>query len=451
MKQFYGFGRPANVNLSLVKRSVGILMAMALLLVFLPFAHAQTEATVSGTVQDPSGAVIPGAQVTLTNEATSDTRQVTSNATGFFAFPALVPGTYSVKATMKGFVPKEITGIVLHAGDSRTIPNFALAVGSATQSVTVQAETQIIPMTTGSRSEVLDYKDIQNVALEGRDVTEMLKVLPGVVETPNGLSNGPSFNALTVTAQTSSVGNGLNVSGAEYRGPQQLLSDGVNVIDPGDMGGSIGTINPEMVQEMTVLTSNFGADQEFGPVVISTISKSGSDHFHGEAYFDARNDAMNANDWQSNHQGKPKGGASYYYPGGNFGGYVPKTNKKLFFWGGYERWLQNQGNANVLQSYIPSPEMMAGDFTNDNADNQALCPNGFAATTGPNAGAANGQWCNDLGGTDYADGTSATLSQNLPGYHQSRSGGKPVAYDDGQSIPATMIDPASKALVVLLA
>ena len=79
-----------------------------------------------------------------------------------------VPGTYSVKATAKGFVPKEITGIVLHAGDSRTIPNFALAVGSATQSVTVQAETQIIPLTTGARSEVLDYRDIQNVPLTGR-------------------------------------------------------------------------------------------------------------------------------------------------------------------------------------------------------------------------------------------------------------------------------------------
>ncbi len=434
MKQFYGFGRSANINLSLVKRSVGMLMAMALLLVFLPFAHAQTTATVSGTVQDPTGAVVPGAQVSLINEATQDTRVVTSNSDGFFAFPSLVPGTYTVKASMKGFVPKEITGIVLHAGDSRTIPNFALAVGSATQTVTVQAESQIIPLTTGARSEVLDYKDIQNVALEGRDVTEMLKVLPGVVETPNGLSNGPSFNALTVTAQTSSVGNGLNVSGAEYRGPQQLLSDGVNVIDPGDMGGSIGTINPEMVQEMTVLTTNFGADQEFGPVVISTISKSGSDHFHGEAYFDARNDALNANDWQSNHQGKPKGGASYYYPGGNFGGYVPKTNKKLFFWGGYERWLQNQGNANVLQSYIPSPEMMAGDFTNDNADNQALCPKGFSAT------GANGQWCNDLAGTAYADGTTALPSASLPGYNAT------TGYSNGQSIPATMIDPASKAL-----
>ena len=80
----------------------------------------------------------------------------------------------------------------------------------------------------------------------------------------------------------------------------------MNVIDPGDMGGSIGTINPEMVQEMTVLTSSFGADQEFGPVVISTISKSGSDHFHGEAYFVARNDALNANDWQATTRGNRK-------------------------------------------------------------------------------------------------------------------------------------------------
>src|ERR1035437_1878723 len=174
MKQFYGFGRSANVNLSLVKRSVGILMAMALLVVLLPFAHAQTTATLSGTVQDPTGAVIPGAQVTLVNQDTQDTRLATSNETGFFAFPSLLPGSYSVKATAKGFVPKQLTGIVLHAGDSRLVPDFALAIGSAAQSVTVQASSQMIPMTTGSRSNVLDYKDIQNVALVGRDVTEML-------------------------------------------------------------------------------------------------------------------------------------------------------------------------------------------------------------------------------------------------------------------------------------
>ena len=389
-----------------------------------PVMHAQTTAQLSGTVQDSTGAVIPGAQVKLVNTANQDTRIATTNSAGLFAFPSLVPGTYSVQVSAKGFNSKQVTGIVLNAADTREVPAIVLAVGSSVESVTVQAQAQLIPTTTGARSEVLDYKDIQNVALEGRDVTEMLKVLPGVVESPNGLSNGPSFSAITVTAQTSSIGNGLNISGAEYRGPQTLLSDGVNVIDPGDMGGSIGTINPEMVQEMSVLTSNFGADQEFGPIVVSTISKSGTDHYHGEAYFDARNDALNANDWQSNRNHLGKGGASYYYPGGNFGGPVPKTHNKLFFWGGYERWLQNQGNANILRSYIPSPEMMAGDFSSDNADNNALCPNGFSSNV-------TGQWCNDLSGTVLPDGTSPTPAGNGA---------------TGAIIPAADIDPASKAL-----
>ena len=399
-------------------------IGLVLFLFSCPVMHAQTTAQLSGTVQDSTGAVIPGAQVKLVNTANQDTRVSMTNSAGLFAFPSLVPGTYSVQVSAKNFNSKRVTGIVLNAGDTREVPAIILAVGNSVQSVTVQAQAQLIPTTTGARSEVLDYKDIQNVALEGRDVTEMLKVLPGVVESPNGLNNGPSFSAITVTAQTSSIGNGLNISGAEYRGPQTLLSDGVNVIDPGDMGGSIGTINPEMVSEMSVLTSNFGADQEFGPIVVSTISKSGTDHYHGEAYFDARNDALNANDWQSNRQHLGKGGASYYYPGGNFGGPVPKTNNKLFFWGGYERWLQNQGNANILKSYIPTPEMMQGDFSSDNADNNALCPNGFSSKI-------TGQWCNDLTGTVLPDGTSPTPAAN---------GGT------GAVIPTADVDPASKAL-----
>ena len=103
---------------------------------------------------------------------------------------------------------------------------------------------------------------------------------------------------------------------------------------------------------------------------------------------------------------RAKGSAHYYYPGGNFGGPVPGTHKKLLFWGGFERFLQNQGNANVLSSFIPSPEMMAGDFTMDNPDNQKLCPNGF--TPNPNGKYPNGAWCQDLTGTALPDGTTVT-------------------------------------------
>ena len=114
-----------------------------------------------------------------------------------------------------------------------------------------------------------------------------------------------------------------------------------------------------MTQEVTVQTSNFGADVSHGPVIVNTISKSGGADYHGEGYIFARNDALNANDWQSDHQGLPKGDASYYYPGGNFGGPVPFTHKKVLGWFGYEHYLQNQGNANVLHSYIPSSGMAA--------------------------------------------------------------------------------------------
>ena len=172
----------------------------------------------------------------------------------------------------------------------------------------------------------------------------------------------------------------------------------------------------------------------FGPVVVSTsISKSGGSQYHGEAYFDARNSVLNANDWVDNHQGIPQGPQHYYYPGGNFGGPVPGTHKNLFFWGGYERWLQNQGNANVLKSYIPTPEMMAGNFTTDNADNRALCPNGFYPK--PNNSFPQGGWCNDLSGTVFPDGSSipaAPVGTNNP--------------NSGNRIPAQFIDPGAAAL-----
>jgi hypothetical protein len=385
-----------------------LLTALALAgLLLAPALRAQTTAQLTGTVEDPSGGVIPGAQVTLLNQATHDTRVAVTNSVGLYSFPALPPSSYAVSVTAKGFQPKQLTGIVLHAGDHISAPALVLTVGSETQTVQVQAAPQIIPVNNGERSAVLDSKQIENLALQGRDATELLKVLPGATTQSGGLTNAaPMFNDLNISANESAVGLGLNLNGVPNRGGTELLSDGVDVLDPGDEGGSISMINPSMTQEISVQTSNFGAESAHGPVVVSAISKSGSANYHGEAYFVARNDALNANDWQDNHVGTPKGSAHYYYPGGNFGGPVPGTHKKLLFWGGFERFLQNQGNANVLSSFIPSPEMMAGDFTMDNPDNQKLCPNGF--TPNPNGKYPNGAWCQDLSGTALPDGSTVT-------------------------------------------
>ena len=377
--------------------------------------------------------MIPGADITLTDQATHIKRIVQTNRQGLYAFPSLVPGTYTVKVKRKGFQAKEITGITLHAGDVLAVPAITLTVGSETTTVTVEATSDMIPTENGARINVLASKEIENLALVGRDTTELLKVLPGATTVSSGLTqNTPMYNDLNTTVQQSAIGNGININGAVNRGGTALLSDGANIIDPGNMASSVSIINPEMTAEVSVQASNFGADTAFGPVVVSTISKSGSERYHGEAYFVARNSVLNANDWQSNHQNIAQGPQPYYYPGGNFGGPVPKTNKKLFFWGGYERWLQNQGNANVLKSYIPTPEMMAGNFTTDNANNRALCPNGFFAK--PKGTFPQGGWCNDLSGTVFPDGTSIPVNNDQ------------VNSNSGNKIPAQFIDPGAAAL-----
>ena len=416
------------------------LLILALVFSIIPSAlQAQTTATISGTVQDPLGAVIPGAQVTLTNEATNESRKVQTNGAGLYAFPSLVPGTYSLKAAAKGFEAKQVTGIVLNAGDSRTVPALNLTVGSETQTISVSADQEMIPVETGSKVDVLSSADIDILALQGQDTTELLKVLPGATTVSGGLTQtSPEFSALNITVQQSSIGMGVNVNGAVNRSGTALLSDGANIIDVGDNASSLSIIIPAFTAQVSVQASNFGADTPFGPVVVSAISKSGSSHYHGEGFFNARNTVLNANDWQDKFNKVPAGPQHYYYPGGSFGGPVPHTNKKLLVWGGYERWLQNQGNANHLSSFIPTPEMMAGDFTTDNADNIALCPSGFS--NNPPAGLNGGPWCSDMGGGVFAAGTttqSAAASNTLAAYGTG---------DVGQKIPAAFLDPGGAAL-----
>jgi hypothetical protein len=393
------------------------------LLVFLPVAHAQTTATITGTVLDTSSAVIPNAQVTLTNEASNDVRVVASNGDGNFVFPSLIPGSYTITVELKGFKTSKQIGVVVHAGDNIKVPNFALEVGDSNTSVTVVENTQIIPVDNGERAAVLDSQDIENLALETRNVSELLKVLPGVTVAPSATGNsGVGAALLAVSTGQSAVGNNISFNGVPNRGGTSQLADGVDINDPGCNCNAIATINPDMTQEVTVQTSNFGADVSHGPVIVNTISKSGGADYHGEGYFFARNDALNANDWQSDHQGIAKGDASYYYPGGNIGGPIPFTHKKLLGWFGYEHYLQNQGNANVLHSYIPSPGMAAGNFTSAGQGNAALCPSGFSNT------ATN--WCNNLDGFGLSNGAII---------------GHTAGYPDG-IIPTAFLDPGAAAL-----
>lgn len=411
-----------------------------------PPAHAQVTATLSGTVTDKSGGVIPKADVTMTNEATKEVRVVQTNGVGLYSFPSLVPGTYDVKATAPGFQTGQVTGITLNAGVSKSLAPITLDVGQATQTVTISATSEMIPTENGQRTDVLTRKDIENLALEGRDTSELLKVLPGTVVQSGGLTNtAPAFNDENVTVDESAIGNGYAINGAVNRGGTSILEDGAQMIDVGNMASSLTIIDPEMTQEVSVQSSNVSADVPFGPVVISAISRSGTSNYHGDAYFNARNSVLNANGWQQNHTNTPLGPQHYYYPGGSVGGPVPGTHKHLLFWGGYERWLQNQGNQNVLESYVPSPEMMQGDFSMDNADNQKLCPNGFFQGQPP-PGYPGGSWCSDLGGTVLANGTNTATLPTPAATGTTTIGTTTYTVDNGQKFPGGFLNPGTAAL-----
>ena len=364
----------------------------------------------------------------------------------------MVPGIYDIKASAKGFEAKVVTGIALNAGDSKTVPSLSLTVGAETLTVTVSATEEMIPVENGAHTDVLTSKDIDTLALEGRDASELLRVLPGTVTASGGLTQtSPMFSDLTVTVDEGAEGSGMWTNGSIYRGGSSILVDGAETIDIGNMAQSLVVVPPEMTSQVSVQSSNMSADQPFGPVVISTLSKYGGANYHGEGYFDARNNVLNANGWQQKAGGQALGPQHYYYPGGNVGGPVPGTHKHLMFWGGYEKWLQNLGNGSIATSYIPTPEMLAGDFSTDNADNKSICPNGFFQGAAPNASGA-GQWCNDLGGTILANGTTtanAIASAALPGQGSYTSGSTTYLTDNGQSYPAGFIDPGTKAMASL--
>ena len=365
------------------KSILGILLLIGLMMASVTLLGQQTG-TISGTVTDSTGAVIPHADVTLTNNATQDVRKVKGNDAGFFVFPAVVTGEYSVKIDAQGFRAWENKHVSLHPGDRFNINNISMAIKTTDENVTVEAvSNQVQILNSGERSSTLYAKDIRNMALQGRDVTELTRTLPGFNNlTGGGNVNNSSGYDPTITGIGSSVGNGYSANGTPTRsGGADLTSDGARVIDPGCNCNSTQTINADMVQEVKVSTSNYAADAANGPVVIQAVGKSGTSVYHGSAYLHFRDSSMNSTDSVVKSAGTKKPTDRYWYPGGNFGGPVriPGTgfnkNNKLLFWTGYEYYNQSFPDkiVPVVHAVVPTDSMRAGNFDPNASDNAHLC------------------------------------------------------------------------------
>jgi len=336
----------------------------------------QLTATLSGTATDQTDAHIPGAAVTVVNDATGDVRDSKADSSGFFSVTALIPGTYTVTITAKGFAAWKETGILLNQGDSRSLPNIHLRVGGEATAVTVISGADAeVPVDNAEISATLNNELVDSATLTGRNAAEMIKMMPGV--TFNNAGNaGSGYNSQTTGTNNGPAGS-FSSNGSQPYGSTAVILDGANLIDPGNGGTQVANINQDMTDSVKYLSASYGAEYAKGPAILQAFSKSGGQKYHGEAYIYARNtDIGYANDWYNKAQGNSIYPQSFYYVGGNVGGPIAfkgfnKNKDKLFFWAGYEKMIQHPYNSPV-QMNVPTAAQLSGDFNNTGVASQVL-------------------------------------------------------------------------------
>ena len=344
----------------------GLLIA-ALLISYIPASAQNATGSIGGTVTDASGAVIPGAKVVLKNEGDGVTRDTVSNGSGFFNFVAVYPGNYTVTITASGFTTWEENGLPLSQGANLSA-NAVLKIGTATTQVEVISAAEVpVPTDNGAASTTLNQHMITEMAIQGRDAAELIKIMPGM-----GMNTGlgqSMWNSLTTQSNTGPIG-AFSSQGTQPNGAMTMTSDGANLLDPGNQGTQTANINQNQIAEFSILTNAYGAEFAKGPMTFQAIGKSGTSQFHGGGYFYARNSASSTRITPTyNANGTEKPSTYYYYPGGDIGGpvIIPKVNfnknhDKLFFYAAYE-YMDQHPAGNLTQNFIPTQEMMNGNFS----------------------------------------------------------------------------------------
>jgi hypothetical protein len=373
-------------------RSVGnriVLTALGLALMVTlhatPAVAQGSTATLRGNVQDPSGGVLPGATVTLTNTGTKAVQTTVTDERGQYLFAGVFPAAYDLKVELPSFKTYERKSILLQANDTRGI-DVRLEVGQQTETVLVTAQTEVIQTETGAREGVLTAKQIDNLSVIGRSALELMRILPGVV-TEFNQGESVSFG-----------GGGNNTQGYTVNGIRSssntVTLDGSSLIDVGSNNGVIVSLNNDMVQEVKVQNANFAAEFGTGGMNISGVTKSGTSRFHGSLYDYWRDSRFAANDRSNTIAGTPKPKSKYQYPGGNIGGPITfgdsytKNRDRLFFFGAFEVQRQDvDSGSRFNRTYTEAmrngdfSELLANKGANLNSIPQLRIPQGF-----PNAG-----------------------------------------------------------------
>jgi hypothetical protein len=332
-------------------RCLMLALALPVVLLFLPHAFGQLAGTgnIQGTVSDPSGAVIPKAQVAVTNQSTGVKRQTVSSGGGVFSFPNLPVGTYNLSATAIGFKTYAQTGIVLEVGSNIGI-NVNLSIGAANQEVEVQANGIALQTEDTSFKQTINQQEVNELPLNGRQMTDLIVLSGGAANAPgNDMVGSKNF----FSSKSISIAGGMG-NQTDYR------------LDGADNNDYMTNVNlpfpfPDAVNQFSVESTAMGAQSGLHPGgEVNVVTNSGTNAFHGDAFEYIRNNWIDATNFFSNlpdqlHQ---------HQFGGTLGG--PIIRDKLFFFAGYQRVIHHEQISDQT-AFVPSQANLAGDFSGSDA------------------------------------------------------------------------------------
>jgi hypothetical protein len=365
-------------------RTISRVLALTLFLSALSVSilTAQTfRGTLLGTVADPTGAVIPGAAISVKNMDTGIERTTESNSDGAFTVPELPVGRYSLTVNMTGFNPYQAEGIEVTVGSQVNL-NVTLETGSQKEEVIVSGNALQVETTSNTLGATLTTKDVKNLPINGRDYTKLIYLSPGVSGSPDQISDSPgSFGAFSVNGARGRSNNFL-LDGTD-------MNDGYRndpaVNEPGVFGAPATILPIDAVSELRVL-SNY--EPEYGRSaggIINIVTKSGTNDFHGTAAEYFRNNALDARNYFN-----PRGQTQAPFHNNQFGGSIggPIIRNRTFFFFDYEGQRESVGT--VSQACVPDPAYIASLGGPSNsviasllARNPWPAPNLGGVTTGP--------------------------------------------------------------------
>ncbi len=392
------------------------LLALLVLCVAIPAVAQRDLGTIVGTVTDPSGGVIPGATVTITEDATGLSYQVQTDANGGYIRPALRPGTYTVQVEAPGFKIGVQRNVLLTAGD-RIQANVTLQVGEVTESVEVSAAPPALQTESTIIGQTIQAKATSELPLGGqRKFTFLARLSPAVVPGEPGARDA--------------AGGAFSANGVRSNGQNNFLLNGVdnnvNVIDFINQTAYVVGPSVEAIGELKIMTNGYNAEYGRGAGgVINVTLKSGTNDFHGVIFENLQNDKLDANKWENNRAGKDRGPFKQNQFGAAVGGRIIKD--RLFWFADYQGTrIRSTGGAvpglgNTFTRTIPWPEFKSGDFSR-------LLTGGTAGT-------------NALGNPVAEGGIYDPLTERIIG------GSRVREIFPGNRIPQSRFDPAAFKLI----